>query len=196
MVGLWSPDPPPEPENLEENNAGYFVVTASDEEHEDEGYEGYEPLSDVDDDDNDEENEDEEIDEELNPQFTNTSASDCDARDRTRPADVARSAANCREFCKYLLPAPEENIDEAECASSSSTGCNTQESSDGIEAGPSSSRLEMGEQQVADVMAAMANVTLPPSAVPQWATVVPEDQWIQHILARVKLLQNKNISDK
>lgn len=191
MVGLWTPDPPPEPEGLEGSMVGYvMVVTASDSE-DDEGYEGYEPLSEADGGESESPSADSDQDQESEQQPPGDGDSserqrhtDSDARDRLRSCE---SKPTHVDFHKNV-PLPSDHLDGGASCSFSGSSQSTSEGSN--------SRLDMGEQQVADVIAAMANVTLPPSAVPQWASVVPEEQWLQHILDRVKKLQDEKSNEK
>jgi hypothetical protein len=50
----------------------------------------------------------------------------------------------------------------------------------------------MGSQQVEQVKAAMANFSLPASAIPGWASAVPEEQWKQQLLNRIQSNSNNN----
>jgi hypothetical protein len=49
--------------------------------------------------------------------------------------------------------------------------------------------IEMGTEQAEQVKAAMANFALPASAIPDWASEVPEEQWKQQLLDRIQRLQ-------
>ena len=51
--------------------------------------------------------------------------------------------------------------------------------------------IEMGSEWVEEVRAAMANFALPLSAVPDWASAVPEEQWKQQLLDRIQRLQQQ-----
>ncbi|XP_018917072.2 uncharacterized protein [Bemisia tabaci] len=43
----------------------------------------------------------------------------------------------------------------------------------------------------ARIQAAMAQFSLPPSAIPSWASVIPESQWTHHLMSRINTLQNQ-----
>lgn len=47
----------------------------------------------------------------------------------------------------------------------------------------------MGTEQAEQVRAAMADFALPASAIPDWASEVPEEQWKQQLLDRIQRLQ-------
>ena len=40
-----------------------------------------------------------------------------------------------------------------------------------------------------EIRAAMSNITLPPSAIPSWASEIPEAQWTSYLTARINSLQ-------
>nr|CAD7447573.1 unnamed protein product [Timema bartmani] len=49
--------------------------------------------------------------------------------------------------------------------------------------------IEIGAEQAEQIRTAMSSFTLPSSAIPAWAASVPEDEWKQQLLARIKNLQ-------
>lgn len=51
--------------------------------------------------------------------------------------------------------------------------------------------IEMGSERAEEVRAAMANFALPLSAVPDWASAVPEEQWKQQLLDQIHRLQQQ-----
>jgi hypothetical protein len=51
--------------------------------------------------------------------------------------------------------------------------------------------IEMGSEQAEQVRAAMANFSLPASAIPGWASAVPEEQWKQQLLDRIQRQQQQ-----
>lgn len=51
--------------------------------------------------------------------------------------------------------------------------------------------IEMGSERAEEVRAAMANFALPLSAIPDWASAVPEEQWKQQLLDRIQRLQQQ-----
>lgn len=51
--------------------------------------------------------------------------------------------------------------------------------------------IEMGSERAEEVKAAMANFALPLSAIPDWASAVPEEQWKQQLLDRIQRLQQQ-----
>ncbi|CAH1961641.1 unnamed protein product [Acanthoscelides obtectus] len=46
--------------------------------------------------------------------------------------------------------------------------------------------IEMDSNKVDEVKKAMANITLPPGAIPDWAETIPEEEWKQHLLNRLQ----------
>lgn len=55
----------------------------------------------------------------------------------------------------------------------------------------SGNNIEMGSEQAEQVRAAMANFALPASAIPSWASAVPEEQWKQELLDQIQRLQQR-----
>jgi hypothetical protein len=53
--------------------------------------------------------------------------------------------------------------------------------------------IEMGSEQAERVTAAMANFSLPASAIPGWASAVPEEQWKQQLLDRIQKQQQHQV---
>jgi hypothetical protein len=51
--------------------------------------------------------------------------------------------------------------------------------------------IEMGSEQAEQVRAAMSNFSLPASAIPGWASAVPEEQWKQQLLDRIQRQQQQ-----
>ena len=51
---------------------------------------------------------------------------------------------------------------------------------------PPAGALPINAEKAAEIQAAMANFTLPPSAVPAWAVNIPEEQWKQGLLERLQ----------
>jgi hypothetical protein len=51
--------------------------------------------------------------------------------------------------------------------------------------------IEMGNERAEEVKAAMANFALPVSAIPEWASAVPEEQWKQQLLDQIQKLQRQ-----
>ncbi|KAJ8890826.1 hypothetical protein PR048_010335 [Dryococelus australis] len=49
--------------------------------------------------------------------------------------------------------------------------------------------FDLGVDKVQAVQEAMSGVTLPASAIPEWAASVPEDQWRQQIMDRIQELK-------
>ncbi|KAF2883982.1 hypothetical protein ILUMI_22180 [Ignelater luminosus] len=54
---------------------------------------------------------------------------------------------------------------------------------------PSAVDIKMDSNKVDEVKQVMANITLPPSSIPEWANNIPEEQWKQHLLSRLHDLQ-------
>lgn len=46
--------------------------------------------------------------------------------------------------------------------------------------------IEMDSTRVDEVKKAMNNFTLPPSAIPEWANTIPEEQWKQQLINRLQ----------
>ncbi|KAF5299621.1 hypothetical protein FQA39_LY11536 [Lamprigera yunnana] len=53
--------------------------------------------------------------------------------------------------------------------------------------------IKMDSVKVNEVKEAMANVTLPLSAIPDWATNIPDDEWKQHLYKRLQGLQKSTV---
>lgn len=51
----------------------------------------------------------------------------------------------------------------------------------------SSTSIAMDDERSAQIKAAMAGFSLPPSAVPAWASDIPEELWRERILGRLQL---------
>lgn len=45
--------------------------------------------------------------------------------------------------------------------------------------------IEMDNEKVDEVKQLMLNITLPPSAIPDWAANIPEDEWKSHLMNRL-----------
>ncbi|XP_017783788.1 PREDICTED: uncharacterized protein LOC108567693 [Nicrophorus vespilloides] len=52
--------------------------------------------------------------------------------------------------------------------------------------GPSVTEIELDKEKVDQVKAALENFTLPASSIPDWANKIPEDQWKNEILNRLR----------
>lgn len=46
--------------------------------------------------------------------------------------------------------------------------------------------IKMDNQRVLEVKQAMLNITLPESAIPDWATNIPEEEWKLQLMKRLK----------
>nr|CAI5837053.1 unnamed protein product [Callosobruchus analis] len=46
--------------------------------------------------------------------------------------------------------------------------------------------IEMDSKKVDEVKKAMANITLPPGGIPEWAESIPEEEWKQYLLKRLQ----------
>lgn len=46
--------------------------------------------------------------------------------------------------------------------------------------------IELDTSKTAQIMSAMATITLPTTAIPDWAQVVPEEKWKQDLLDRIR----------
>lgn len=49
--------------------------------------------------------------------------------------------------------------------------------------------IDMDPAKANEVKMVMANVTLPSSSIPDWAAVIPEDQWKEQLMNRIQNLQ-------
>lgn len=49
--------------------------------------------------------------------------------------------------------------------------------------------IDMDPVKANEVKMVMANVTLPSSSIPDWAAVIPEDQWKEQLINRIQNLQ-------
>ncbi|XP_023020019.2 uncharacterized protein [Leptinotarsa decemlineata] len=56
---------------------------------------------------------------------------------------------------------------------------------------PESSSIEMDSSRIDEVKQAMVNITLPPGAIPEWATSIPEEDWKQQLYKRLEDMQKK-----
>lgn len=54
---------------------------------------------------------------------------------------------------------------------------------------PKTSDIEMDSEKVDEVKQAMANITLPSTAIPEWAMNIPEEDWKQELLERIEKLK-------
>jgi len=52
--------------------------------------------------------------------------------------------------------------------------------------------IAMDSEKVDEVKQAMAGITLPASAIPEWASSIPEEQWKQHLINRLQNLQGQS----
>ncbi|XP_018334915.1 uncharacterized protein LOC108743817 [Agrilus planipennis] len=46
--------------------------------------------------------------------------------------------------------------------------------------------IDLDSNKIDEVKRAMLNITLPQSAIPEWAKTVPEDQWKEHLLNKIQ----------
>lgn len=54
---------------------------------------------------------------------------------------------------------------------------------------PKSVDIEMNSQKVDEVKQAMANITLPSTSIPDWASKIPEEEWKQELMERIEQLK-------
>ncbi|XP_056647850.1 uncharacterized protein LOC130452537 [Diorhabda sublineata] len=50
--------------------------------------------------------------------------------------------------------------------------------------------IEMDNKKVDEVKQLMLNITLPPSAIPDWAAKIPEEDWKSHLMSRLEKTKN------
>ncbi|XP_067010206.2 uncharacterized protein [Anabrus simplex] len=171
----WSPEPPADPgvENLTTQNTLYMPAVADSEDEDDydddDGAvqmavavdEGYEPISDA-------------VD--TSSDFSSVPGSDIGSDDEGADVHAAAYGTTTEPHLSSL---------ERDSAYSPSL------SSSNVWSNPSvpAPTIEMGEERVAQVLAAMSNISLPPSAVPEWAASVPEEHWRQTLLERIQSLR-------
>ncbi|KAJ3665440.1 hypothetical protein Zmor_000936 [Zophobas morio] len=56
---------------------------------------------------------------------------------------------------------------------------------------PKAVDIVMDSSKVDEVKQAMVNFTLPPSAIPEWANTIPEEQWKQQLISKLQNLEKK-----
>ncbi|PNF16766.1 hypothetical protein B7P43_G00885 [Cryptotermes secundus] len=174
MVGMWTPEPSREPydENLSTAEVGMVVAEQDSSDSEDENlvYGGYELLSQVPTDLPSSGIED--VDDSV-------SAGDLPESSKidgmvTAAVDIEDNGAS--QMVSYQCSFENERRSELrEVWSGSSHG----------------DSIEMGSEQAERVRAAMANFSLPASAIPSWASAVPEEQWKQQLLDRIQRQQQQ-----
>lgn len=174
MVGMWAPEPPQEPynENLSTSEAGVIVIEqdSSDSEDDNPDYSGYQLLAQAPHDlpsSGNEDTDDSECAGELPASFEVAGTYSA-----TVDSDDSGASHMASDQCNF------ENERHAELREVWSGSSNADS-------------IEMGSERAEEVRAAMANFALPVSAIPDWASAVPEEQWKQQLLDRIQRLQQQ-----
>lgn len=175
MVGMWTPEPSREPydENLSTAEVGIVMAEqdSSDSEDENAVYSGYQLLT------------------QVPTDLPNSGNEDVD--DSMRAGDLPESSK-----ADGMLAAAVD-IEDTGASQMVSYQCNfeNERRSELREVWSGSSHgdsIEMGSEQAEQVRAAMANFSLPASAIPGWASAVPEEQWKQQLLDRIQRQQQQH----
>ncbi|XP_069686760.1 male-enhanced antigen 1 isoform X2 [Periplaneta americana] len=174
MVGMWTPEPPREPcnENLSTAGAGIVVVEQESSDSEDEiaAYSGYELLPQI----------------PIEPPDSGSEDVD-DAVSGGEPPGLPGSD-NMMAAGADVIDTGASVIDADQCNFEVERQAELREVWSGASSG---NNIEMGSEQAEQVRAAMANFALPASAIPAWASAVPEEQWKQQLLDRIQRLQQR-----
>jgi len=86
----------------------------------------------------------------------------------------------------------------AEDTSSLSTDLTNQPSTSGTKCHEPKREIELTDEKVETIMQVMKNITLPPAAIPNWATELDEDLWKKklHDSISTKTSKNNNVASK
>ncbi|KAL3265431.1 hypothetical protein HHI36_009635 [Cryptolaemus montrouzieri] len=91
---------------------------------------------------------------------------------RSKPSDLSifDDAPPCGNPSPQMMPAPDDIVREVWSDSNSSD-------------------IEMDSEKVKEVKQVMVNITLPASAIPEWAANVPEEQWKEYLFNKLHIRQ-------
>ncbi|KAK9870245.1 hypothetical protein WA026_006332 [Henosepilachna vigintioctopunctata] len=106
--------------------------------------------------------------------------------------DLLMREINENTFCDTNESSPNDDPDKTDDATFDNllTSCNlNQEVMACLDSPPVD--IEMNSAKVEEVKQVMVNITLPPSAIPEWAAKVPEEEWKEYLFNKLHIKHKK-----